>query len=552
MKKLFYIIICVTLFSILKVNARENVYNINMDIYLNEDGSANVTEVWQVDGDSGTEWFKQIQNLGNSEIKDFKVYRDNYPLLYRENWIVNETLENKKEYYGINKIENGIELCFGKYDYAPHTFRLTYTLTNAISNVADAQIFNWRLINNMPGINFENFKINIRGFYYFPDSLDVWGTGYQGLAFVNSGTITLSNEENPKMNDKSYVVALIKFPIGTFKTNNNHPNFNNFDQVLKAYKEGSYEFGDSKASKIIKLVLGIGLISSIIALINYFAKRNGYGFINNKKIVKKETPAFRDIPCNKDIYYGNVLMKLNNFGYKETNIFGAIILKWVKENKIAFQKAVKEGIFKSSEHYSLDLTKNPTFDNNLEQELFNLMYEASLDGILEANEFEKWARINYTKFTKVFTNIQEHKLNELKQNGFIYKRHSKQECKYYNVMNDKLYEDSKQLLGLKIFLEEFSSIDKKETMEVHLWDEYLMFAYLFGIADKVMSQLKKLYPELLEQNDIDYNTMRMVNTFSARTLSSLDKARNYSAGGGGFSSGGGGGGSFGGGISGSR
>ena len=119
-------------------------------------------------------------------------------------------------------------------------------------------------------------------------------------------------------------------------------------------------------------------------------------------------------------------------------------------------------------------------------------------------------------------------------------------------MNDKLYEDSKQLLGLKIFLEEFSSIDKKETMEVHLWDEYLMFAYLFGIADKVMSQLKKLYPELLEQNDIDYNTMRMVNTFSARTLSSLDKARNYSAGGGGFSSGGGGGGSFGGGISGSR
>ena len=50
----------------------------------------------------------------------------------------------------------------------------------------------------------------------------------------------------------------------------------------------------------------------------------------------------------------------------------------------------------------------------------------------------------------------------------------------------------------------------KEAMEVHLWDEYLMFAYLFGIADKVMKQFKNLYPEVIEQmeqSNLDLNTL---------------------------------------------
>ena len=93
----------------------------------------------------------------------------------------------------------------------------------------------------------------------------------------------------------------------------------------------------------------------------------------------------------------------------------------------------------------------------------------------------------------------------------------------------------------------------KEVMEVKLWDEYLMFAYIFGIADKVAKQLKDLYPEVLEDPNarIDYNTIVYVSNISRTSTSSANSARaaaeSYSSGGGGFSSGGGGGGSFGGG-----
>ena len=120
-------------------------------------------------------------------------------------------------------------------------------------------------------------------------------------------------------------------------------------------------------------------------------------------------------------------------------------------------------------------------------------------------------------------------------------------------MDDKIYNDSVQLYGLKLFLEEFSNIDTKEAIEVHLWDEYLMFAYLFGIADKVAKQLKNLYPEVIVQENFDYDTIVFVNYVSTRGVSAASSARSaaqsYSSGGGGFSSGGGGGGSFGGGGS---
>ena len=552
MKKIFYLAISLFFLFATKVDARDTIYSINMDIYLDKSGNANITEVWDVKADGGTEWFKQIENMGNSNISNFTVYMDNAPLTYKE-WNIGENLEQKKGYYGINKIEDGIELCFGKADFNRHTFRFSYTLSNFVFNTNDSQILIWRLVNKTDA-NFSDFKIIIRSYYQFPDSLDVWATGYKGLAYVKDGIITISNEDMDKMTNDSYVVALVKFPLNTFETENAHDTFKSFEDVQKAYSEGTYAYDEmTTKEKIIMAIAGCSFLGGMAFLINYIVKRTGYGYIDNKTINKKDTPNFRDIPCDKDIFYANALMKLNSFGYTETNIFGALILKWVKENKIDFIKKENQGLLKNKEESILDLRKKNTFTNSNEEKLFNAMYEASEDGLLEKEEFVKWSRNNADRFLKIFTSFYDDTLNELKKKDYIYKRRNKAECKYYNVMNDKIYEDSKRLLGLKKFLEEFSNMKERETIEVHIWDEYLMFAYLFGIADKVYKQLKNLYPEVIEKGDIDSNTMMMAHDFSTHTVSSaISAARNYSAGGGGFSTGGGGGGSFGGGFSGGR
>lgn len=552
MKKIIYGMFIFLISSTL-VQASDNIYNIDMDIYLDEQGNANITEVWDVKGSDGSEWYKGYTNMGYIDLANFTVSMDGKELT-KKAWNVKENLSQKKGYYGVNTINNGFELCFGKYDYKRHKFTLKYTLTNVVFNTEDSQVVYNTFIDRLSGVNFEDFHIKISSYYSFPDNLDVWGYGNKGYAYVKDGVIEASNEGS--MGD-SYVALLVKFPVGTFDTSVEYSNFKTFEDVYTMAEQGTYDYNyDEEQSSFLENLFGIitAIAPFLFIGIGVVAiSKSGYGYINNKVIDKKETPFFRDIPCNKDIYYANTLTKLNSelFNrYKETNILGAIMLKWVKEDKIKFIKEDKSGIL-SKEKSSIDLRLNPTFDNVLEKELFDTMYKASGDGILETKELEKWAKKNYSKFFDLFNRINDVELMKLKNEGHIYKRKDKSECKKKNVMDDTIYNESVKLYGLKRFLDEFSKMDTKEVLEVKIWDEYLMYAYIFGIADKVAKQLKNLYPEIIQEYNYDYDTLIMINNISTSSVSAASTARSaaqsYSAGGGGFSSGGGGGGSFGGG-----
>ena len=521
----------------------DTIYSVNMDINILEDGTANVKEIWDVKASSGSEWYKTMYELNNSELTNYKVSMDGKELSYKD-WDVDETLTEKSGYYGINYNSKGIELCFGKSDYQRHTFVVTYTLSNYVFNTSDSQVLAWVLY---PKADVQYFSAEIHSYYSFPDTLDVWGYGYKGYAYVENGVIKLSTERS--LNDE-YVSVLVKFPLNTFNTTNTDSRYQTFDDVYKIAEEGSfdYDYGNNSSvyefmSEFFNFAITVMFPLVIIILSIYKTKAIGYGYINNKTINKNNTPMFREIPCNKDIYYANTLIKLNNFNYKESNILGAIILKWVKEKKIIFRNKT-EGIF-NKETSVIDLKTNPTFEDTLEKQLFDIMYSASKDGILETKELEKWCRKNYSQFFSLFKKIGNKYIVDLEFKGHIYKRKNKQECKKKNVMDDTIYEESKKLYGLKLYLEEFSKINTKEVIEVHLWDEYLMFAYLFGIADKVAKQLKNMYPEVIEQMDYDYDTLIFINYMSTRSVSAASSARSaaqrYSSGGGGFSSGGGGG-----------
>ena len=117
-----------------------------------------------------------------------------------------------------------------------------------------------------------------------------------------------------------------------------------------------------------------------------------------------------------------------------------------------------------------------------------------------------------------------------------------------------MMEEAEHMAGLKKFLKEFSMIDTREPIEVNLWNEYLMYAQIFGIAKEVADQFKKLYPEVIqdmERYGYTYSDIYFIHHITTDGMKSASvakqRAESYSSGGGGFSSGGGGGGSFGGG-----
>ena len=226
MKKVLFLIVTF-LFSINLVSAKNNIYNIDIKVYLDENGNADITEIWNVKGSDGTEWYKVLNNMGNMELSNFKVSMDGSALKYKV-WDVDESLSQKKGYYGINYTNSGLELCFGKYDYKNHSFTLTYELSNFIFNTEDAQVIYYNFIDRLSNVDFDKFSLEISSYYNFPDTLDVWGYGYKGYAYVSDGKIYMSNEDD--MNNK-YVVLLAKFPLNTFKTTNTASQFNTFDDV---------------------------------------------------------------------------------------------------------------------------------------------------------------------------------------------------------------------------------------------------------------------------------------------------------------------------------
>ena len=287
---------------------------------------------------------------------------------------------------------------------------------------------------------------------------------------------------------------------------------------------------------------------------NYYNKCT-FGPAGNK--VRKDVPNFREIPCNKDLIRAYWVAYHYNLDKKKENFLGAVLLKWIKNDNVRVEKIDKKGIFSTKSEANIIFNKAPN-SNEMEDKLYNWMVTASKDGKLEKDEFSTWCRNNYSKILNWFKDVLEYEskmlVNEGKatvtKTGFLTLTN-----KY--LVDDSMMEEAEKMAGLKNFFKEFTKINEKEPIEVKLWDEYLMFAQIFGMADEVAEQFKKLYPEVIEAMDnsnFDYSDLVFIRTLSntgietaAAKSAAVARASSYSGGGGGFSSGGGGGGSFGGG-----
>ena len=116
-----------------------------------------------------------------------------------------------------------------------------------------------------------------------------------------------------------------------------------------------------------------------------------------------------------------------------------------------------------------------------------------------------------------------------------------------NVFTQLGIDKANEWKGLKKFMEEFSMLDKREIPEIAIWEKYLVYATAFGIADKVIKQLKIVYPNVEQSGSFNssiYMGLMMNTNFSSSFSSSVSSAMSSayssgSGGGGGFSGGGG-------------
>lgn len=549
--------------SVYGADAKLNDIAIKATLY--ENGSAHIQEIWNIDIDEGTEIYKVFDNMKNAPITNFQVI-DDHGLRYHNigTWDVDWDKEEKDGKCGIIQDGDRYELCFGIGEYGLRTYTFEYDIANFVQQYQDCQGFNYAFFSDME-LEPQHVKITLSSSHEFnKNNAKIWAFGYHGIVYFENGDVIM--ETQSAVSEGAKMQLLMQMDNGTFTQA--YANNQSFQKILEEAIEGSeyeeqyYDQGNyyqsfmykDNTSLIVISIFGLFGVIGIVAVILAIAYNKGrVSFQFNDHIpLNKEPPMFRDIPCQKDLFQFYYFAKKVNLisNQDRDGLIAAILLRWIKENNIEFKKEeVKQFMFFKKDGYSVNLEDDIPLTHPLEKKLFQFFKEAAgANQILETNEFESWCKEHYQKIDDWFDSIDEYVENDLRKNHLLtldttYTSFLKIKFAHDTDTYDaSLREEMEHIIGLKTFLEEMSMIDKKEVIEVKLWEEYLIFASILQIADKVQEQLGRLCPNFNEESQLNTTyTMHMVYLFSHNSMQASQSASMAAHGGGGSSSFGGGG-----------
>lgn len=258
--------------------------------------------------------------------------------------------------------------------------------------------------------------------------------------------------------------------------------------------------------KLVEICILLIITLCIIGII-YLKYNRNRNFDFGKEGVKLPNYAdillFRDIPCDGDLYRAYwVAYEYNIIDFNESRngLIGAILLKLLKENRI---KIIPNE--ENNHNYGIDISMLEYTDNVAENEFIDMLKKSAGENlIIENDEFKDWCNSNYLIVDRFYTKVIRYETRNLIKDGYI--KQIRKGRKIKNVVDSKLKQEAINLYGLKKFLASYSLIDEREIKEVHIWDEYLIYAQLFGMADKVSDQLSKIYPNMRFDSKYNSNT----------------------------------------------
>ena len=551
MRRLGFILGVVFLTLSVQALAQSQVESVRIDVDLQDDGSALVKEVWEIDvAGSITEWYLGKENLGKMDIVDLKVTDETGREYESEgtHWNLERSRSEKAGRCGMVRKSGGYELCWGVGSNGLHTYTVTYTLTGLVKGYSDRDGFNHMFITTTDrGVDEVSLTMRKNGTILTSENTLVWGFGFDGEAEVLDGAVKYWSEG--RFTSKSRLIALVGFEKGIFTPELTVDK--SFEDVKqKAMKGSSYDstedFLDKVLSFFLKLfawLIGIGLAVGVVWS-EITTKKRKRELLGGKE---KDVEWFRGIPVEGDLWRASNIHRLvsdkavANPKEVSSNLIAAYMMRLFYRGAFELVPQLSgDPAFKINE---LTLTNNDVSgqDLNLELDLYSFFKEAAgEDSILQKKELKKWA-------------------NKHGQRLYNWQNKIKDPSTSLKTLKAK---DVREVFGLKKFLKDFTMIQDRGAVEVGLWNNYLVFASLYGIAEQVIKDFKKVCPEYFTlsqpmQQFQDATPVVLWNTVGDTSHYFTKSAANYAArtssgGGGGHTSFGGGGGFSGGGHSGGR
>ena len=526
------------LVSATSVFSYPNLYDLNIKVVLSKNGDARITETREMYiDDEGTECYIGLANMGESQVKDLTVSDETGTQFINVDWDVDETRDWKTYKCGIVTTSRGYELCWGLGDEGKRTYTTSYTITGLVRGYPDADAIRHVFLDTSVSPKPDHAKITIMTadttMVINPDSCGIWGFRFEGNLWFENGTIVA--ETTKAMSEEAGLFIMVQFPKGMFEpTIWENDTFEN--KKGEAFEGSDYASSDDDEDMtwfewvIFFLIYGVSALAAVCSFVWHI-----FTVWHARRKANKDLMWYRDIPLNGNLQEANNI--LNAYKYMHTdynNLMSACILKLIQLGAITIETRPN---IKGEMEPNFVIHELKNFGNQpvLMRKIFNIFKNAAgSDTVLEPKELKQ-----YMKST----------CNQSITDSFINTLHTKTSISKYKDREEEV----RQLFGLRKFLKEFTLMDERGVGEVKLWKDYMIYATLFGIADRVIKEMKKVNPEYFNMDQVanqmaDNMTLPLIYSTLHHSTSSAVAAKaareHRSSGGGGHSSWGGGGGGF--------
>ena len=635
-KKIITTLIFLILFIILG-NTKSNagslyLDSLNFDAKINQDGSMNVTETWDISISETNTLFKTFKtdNSKYSSITDVEVAEVTNSAEKKFSKVDSLMYHVTKDcYYGMKNSDGNFEIAWGvglDDSSATKTYKISYKVNDAIAKYQDYAELYWQFV----GSDFEVSADKVTGTILLPqnasskEDIKVWGhtEGLNGEIYA-----TATNKIEFEVNNfraGRYIEIRTLFPTAMITNSGRTYSRERLNEVIEKETVWANEANARRARAENAKKAGTVIFAIVVAIIDVWLLRSS---IKIRKEASKKTKIkpsqeleyFREMPRKnatpaQAVYvYNEVLstVSTNQMG----NIFSATLLDLCLKKYIGFEENPS-----NKKNIIIKILKKEADDKLEKTEKVILQYiVGAAKGAEEITikDVEKYMKAHSSNLVELKDDIEKASVRELSQNAIYDENEATEKSNYntksvlsftfvlvvifvilgllpaflesmnemvmivgalsiivlsvfkglslrkyaskINVYTQKGIDESQMWKGLKKYMEDFSMLDKREIPEIVIWEQFLVYATAFGIADKVIKQLKAVYKELgrsFEFDDPSYGYMYFMtnNNFTSSFTNSMSSAftsayaSNYSSsyssgsgGGGGFSGGGGGG-----------
>ena len=539
------------------------------------------------------EKYTSIENVKVKDLSSNKEFTQIDELMYHV---------TKDCYYGLKNSDGNFEIAWGvglDNGYDTRTYEISYTVKGAIGKYNDYAQLYWQFV----GEDFEISADRITGTIILPNRADdiqdikVWGhtEGLNGEIYVTDNDTIKFKIDN--FNSGVYVEVRTLFPTNMIETSNRTYDENIYDTVIKEETKWAKQANLRREIEEIKddaiVVFLIFLVLALCIIFIQKAVKYGKELGKNKKFKPEEyLDYFRELP-NEDATPGEAFYILEEPYTGLTSRFGRIFSATILDLKI--KKYIDLRVEKNEKGKEKIYIKRLKEADNLlkedEKSILRFVYKVvKKKDEIEIKELEKYISSNQTATQSLVNSCEKNIQTQLVKQGLFDKK-AKEKFVTYNgtagvyymftfltlimaiwafplaiifLINGRLCSKIKKNAnvltkegvnikekwkGLKKYMEDFSLLNEKEIPAIEVWEHYLVYATAFGIAEKVLKQLKNVYPDIDNIDTLNTSTCmyfmyhsNFSSSFNSAISSSFSSAYSSSSGGGGgFSSGGGGG-----------